>query len=330
MDRLLHRFLIINLLALLASLGFGTMIASPGEWKMGMVQGLVTALLISPAISGLEMFLGHRFHHLPFGLFVLVKSCLHTVIIVTSLLISGEIFDSAARDFFWPSLGFAFLLSSLLNAGLALDSLLGGSVLLGLLTGRYYRPKKEDRLFLLADMAGSTALAEKIGDMAFHRLLDRLFRDLSEPVQHHKGSIYRYVGDEMIVTWPLEKGLKLARCLNCGLAMKALLAEKAEDYEAEFGCRPTFRFVLHSGPVVAGEMGRMKREIVYLGDTINTAARLENLGKDLNQDLLISEPVRHLLSKSATNKNEPDFNWVDLGSYQLKGKIQPLHLFTVT
>jgi hypothetical protein len=72
-----------------------------------------------------------------------------------------------------------------------LRSLLGGRTLIALLTGRYHRPKSEERIILFLDLCGSTELAEKLGDEAFHRFLNRVFFDVTEPVLEAGGEICR-------------------------------------------------------------------------------------------------------------------------------------------
>src|SRR3546814_5763134 len=76
--------------------------------------------------------------------------------------------------------------------------LLGPGVLGDLMRGRYHQPRRENRLFVFFDMRGSTAIAERIGDVAFHRLLNRFFIDLTEAVLPWHGIVHKYVGDEMI------------------------------------------------------------------------------------------------------------------------------------
>ena len=67
------------------------------------------------------------------------------------------------------------------------NSLLGKDVLLSFVTGRYYRPRVEQRVFLIMDMKNSTAAAERLGEVDFHRLLNRLVTDLSGPIVLHDG-----------------------------------------------------------------------------------------------------------------------------------------------
>src|SRR3546814_2461537 len=82
--------------------------------------------------------------------------------------------------------------------------LLGPGVLGDLMRGRYHQPRRENRLFVFFDMRGSTAIAERIGDVTFHRLLNRFFIDLTEAVLPWHGIVHKYVGDELLVTWPLD------------------------------------------------------------------------------------------------------------------------------
>ena len=99
---------------------------------------------------------------------------------------------------------------------LDVNSLLGQNVLLNFITGRYYAPRLESRVFLFLDMEGSTGLAERLGPLAFHRLLNRFVLDLTEPIVAARGEIHSYVGDEVIATWKLEDG-KRARALRRSL-----------------------------------------------------------------------------------------------------------------
>src|SRR5262249_62423918 len=71
------------------------------------------------------------------------------------------------------SFGFAFGI----NLAIVLGRLLGPCVVLSLLTGRYHRPREEQRLVLFMDLRGSTPAAEKLGRAQFHRCLNRVVRD---------------------------------------------------------------------------------------------------------------------------------------------------------
>ena len=68
---------------------------------------------------------------------------------------------------------------------------------------------------------------------------------------------------------------------SCVFAIDAALTAHAESYRSRFGVVPEFRAGLHGGPVVASQVGDSKQEIVYFGDTINTAARIQGECKRL-------------------------------------------------
>jgi adenylate cyclase len=172
-----------------------------------------------------------------------------------------------------------------------MQRMIGGRVLGNFVMGRYHRPVREDRAFLFLDLADSTALTQRLGDIGVHALISRVFFDIDEVILRHGGEVHRYIGDEVVVTWPLADCRDDGQCLSCYPAIQMLIAERAEEYRATFGVVPVFRAGLHGGPVVAGECGDSKREIVFFGDTINTAARLRSACKDLGVQFLVSQDL---------------------------------------
>ena len=68
------------------------------------------------------------------------------------------------------------------------------------MTGRYSRPRVEERVFLFVDLEGSTFAAERLGPQRFLSLLDTIAFDMADAVLEGGGTIHRYVGDELIVT----------------------------------------------------------------------------------------------------------------------------------
>ena len=91
-----------------------------------------------------------------------------------------------------------------------------------------------------------------------------------------------------------------------------------------FGETPQFRAVIHGGSIVAGECGDSRRQITYLGDVLNTTARLEVLAKKLGIENIVS---RHLLGQLTL----PDsIVAVDLGRHNLKGVAKPIEVNALT
>jgi adenylate cyclase len=190
--------------------------------------------------------------------------------------------------------------------------------------GRYHQPHLEDRFFLFVDIRGSTTLAERIGPIAVHRFLAAVFSVASDPIADHGGEIYQYVGDEMVVTWPVSAGRRDARPLACFFAIEAAIEAAAGEFEREFGVVPRLRAALHAGPVIGGEIGDSKREIVFHGDVMNTAARLEQATRDLDRPFLVSAQALGRLDGTEPYAREA------LGPRALRGREAPVEIYAVT
>ena len=223
-----------------------------------------------------------------------------------------------ARDVLF-SLAASFVVVFLLDV----NRLLGQNVLFNFVTGRYYRPRLEERILLFIDMEGSTGLAERLGPLAFHRLLNRFVFDLTEPIVSARGEIYSYVGDELIATWKLADGVAEARCVAACFAALDELARRAPDYVREFGAAVNFRAGLHCGPLVTGEMGSVKKEIVFLGDTVNTAARIQDFCRETGDRVLASADLIDRLELP------PGVAKRSLGDLRLRGKGADLALYAL-
>ncbi len=118
--------------------------------------------------------------------------------------------------------------------------------------------------------------------VAIHRLLDRTFRLLTLAVVDYRGEVLNYIGDEVIVTWRERDGAIDCRPLRCFAAMRHELSGASSQFEREFGAVPRIRGSLHFGPVIVGEIGDVKRAIVFNGDVMNAAARLEELSRTVD------------------------------------------------
>src|SRR5271170_361359 len=132
--------------------------------------------------------------------------------------------------------------------------MVGGRVLGSFLLGTYHRPRREQRIVMFLDIAGSTALAEQLGEVRVHDLITRFFFDIDEPIADQDGEVHAYVGDEVIVTWPLsEDPERNAQSLRCFFAIEERMTELAPSYAQEFGVVPRFRAGIHAGSVVVSE-----------------------------------------------------------------------------
>lgn len=191
------------------------------------------------------------------------------------------------------------------------------------LTGRYHKPRQELRLFMFLDMRSSTAIAEKLGHVKYFQLLNELYRDITDPILYSRGEIYQYVGDEISVSWPLRRGVRRQRCIRCFLDIRTKLRKRAKHYETRYGIIPTFKAGFHYGQVTTGEVGLVKRERIYSGDVVNTAARIQNTCNAHGVDNLISKDLLDVLHLPG------NYNTREIGSIALRGKQHPTSLWTI-
>ena len=214
------------------------------------------------------------------------------------------------------------LVSFAINFVRQLNRMLGPGTLVNLLLGRYHRPVAEDRIFMFLDLNDSTRIAAALGPLRFNDFKNDFFHDLAEPVLETRGQIYQYVGDEAVVTWTVERGLRQANCLRCIFLVSERIHEQKARYLARYGIVPEFKAGLHGGPVVTAEIGDIKKDIVHSGDTVNTAARVEAQCRPLERRVLVSES---LLRRCALPE---ELEAEDMGQRELRG-TEALRLFSV-
>lgn len=299
-------------------------VAAPGDRSrlVGAGYGLtVGALAFVLVLVVREWVWNSSLVHLRFGLFSLINFTLNAIAIVVAVRLAGTPFGiQPGTTAYLTGLAFAVALSG----WFAVDRFLGKGVLIGLLLGRYHHPRYENRVFLFADLADSTPLAQRLGDLRYHEFLNTLIVRIGPAIDRHGGWVHRYLGDEIIVTWPWSSGTDDATCLRCAVAILESIREAQSDFEEEFAEVPRMRIALHGGQVVAGEITGIKREIVFSGDAVNTTARIESVAGELDRDLVIS---RELLDEM----DLPDgLACEDLGSFRLKGRAEDIALLAVT
>ena len=290
----------ISLTSAVISAYFGYAVApadQPPLW--GAVQGILTSLLIATPVAFFEVrrarinSLGWM-RRLPLAGYFLVKVVFYCVVILVGLILSRLLMSIGDRQFiifdpiFRNSVLFSVSMSVVGNLIIETGRLLGFGTLKNLLLGRYARPRSEQRAFLLIDMKDSTGLAEKLGAIRFHELLNAFFRDIADAALECDAEIHKYVGDEAILTWPEGLALSAGDCLDCPFLTRQNIDRNTARYRDRFGTAPEFRAALHCGEIVAGEMGDVRREIAYVGDTLNVAARLLESSKGLGHDVLAS------------------------------------------
>ena len=163
-------------------------------------------------------------------------------------------------------------------------------------------------------------VTQELGNRRALALFTEFFADIDEPVSRFGGEPHRYIGDEIVVTWPLGE---IDSAIETIGAIRFKISEKANHYVEHYGAVPKFRAAAHGGETISGKVGsEKKREIVYFGDTINTTARLTGLARELGIDVLASEQVVNSLKK-------PCPEMTPLGDFPLKGLTEPLRVYSI-
>lgn len=325
-----RRRLFLRILAISACVGavYGLAVSTRESIPVSVVIGILNGVAVAACIAGTEIFLLRRpaalraLARLPFAAVVLLKTVayggmvsLYGLLLTRTarhLLVESGMFSP--RTSLLAGVGFALGITALFVLVLQATALVGRRTFRDLLLGRYRRPREERRFFLFVDVVGSTAIAERLGPLKAHQFLARVFGLAAEPIAAAQGEIHQYVGDEIVVTWTEAEGRPDARPLRCYFDLQEALDAEAAEFREAFGVTPSLRAALHLGDVIAGEVGEQRRAIVFHGDVMNTAARLEQATRDLGARFIASADAL------AAMRGTEAFALRELGELQLRGR----------
>ncbi len=200
---------------------------------------------------------------------------------------------------------------------------LGQGVLKNFLIGRYHQAREEERIFMFLDMKSATTIAEKLGHVRYYQLLNEYYADITEAIIQTSGQIYQYVGDEVVVSWKLKDGIKGNNCLRCFFTIKDIFSDRSEEYIREFGLVPGFKAGIHYGKVTTGEIGVVKKEIIFTGDVSNTTARIQSICNAHGVDILISNDLFFKLNTG------DEYTLKEIEKCELKGKDKKVDILSI-
>ncbi len=182
-----------------------------------------------------------------------------------------------------------------------------------------------DVTILFADLRNFTGFAEKRSPMAVVEMINRYFTEMEGVISNHGGVVLQFIGDEIEAVFGVletngnHPNQAVAAALAMRAAMQRLNAERRERGEIEIH----HGIGIHSGPVLAGNVGSSKRKTYsMLGDTVNLASRLQVLNKKLATDILISDETRSRLVLSDTALRP-------MGPHTVKGKTEAVVVYAV-
>lgn len=180
------------------------------------------------------------------------------------------------------------VVTSIAIAVVQVEEWMGRRTFMGFLLGRYEKPKREERVVLTMDLVGSTELAERLGDLRYYRFLNHTYSLMTDAVLRNEADIHKYVGDEVIFTWPMRVGIRHHNCLDLFFDIIARIEANTNDLQREYGAVPRFRAAVHGGRVISAQVGHIKRTVDLSGDVMNSVSRMLGLAKTMKTDILVS------------------------------------------
>ncbi len=304
---------------------------------------VVTGFSIGFFIGFFEwIFSNHKIKRLPYSIILLFRAisyffitliCVYIILIIflqknglgSQALADPQKFAEISRVYFLTNINTIYILLLTLSATFIwqLKSFFGKGVLINYLTGRYHKPSIEERIFMFLDLNDATTFAEKLGSKKYSSFLSDFFNDLDSAFVKTKGQVFQYVGDEVIVIWKPAEGLLNSNCIKAYLLAIDILKKRKDYYLDKYNVFPAFKASLHLGEVTITEIGVSKKEIVYHGDTINTASRICATAHSLGKSILISETLHDQL------ETDSDIIFENMGAHTFKGKKQKMRIYSI-
>jgi class 3 adenylate cyclase/tetratricopeptide (TPR) repeat protein len=179
--------------------------------------------------------------------------------------------------------------------------------------------ERKEVTVLLADVAGSLAMSEKLDPEDVHALMNGFFALAIEAVHAERGTVNQFRGDGFMALFgaPRARGDDPARALRAALAVRERSREYAQSVRARFGVPFTVRIGVSTGLVWVGAIGNeLRRDYTAEGPTVGLAARLEALAAP--SQILISEE---------TARRASGFALADLGPRPVRGLRDPVRVF---
>lgn len=303
---------------------------SIGSFFMGLFQGCVEVLWMKAYFSKLALWqkfvYKSVFYFFLIILFMSVLTLTINAILLDSLVFSKKVFDSLLEFMshfsFWTSVMYTGIIFDIALFYSEIETYLGNNALMNYL-GKYHKPKQEKRIFMFLDMKSSTTIAEHIGHQSYFELLKTYYADMTNAILETSGEVYQYVGDEIVVTWKDNKGMHKNNCIQCFIKISEAITQNKDYYIERFGLVPEFKAGFHIGEVTAGEIGIIKKDIIYTGDVLNTTARIQSECNAYNSQTLLSEILFNQLTV------EQGYTFVQKDKLLLEGKKEYIQLYDV-
>jgi adenylate cyclase len=191
--------------------------------------------------------------------------------------------------------------------------------------GRGVEAEEREVTILFTDIAGYTSISDGMNPKELAGLLNNYFEVLVQPVTAQGGTVDKFIGDALMAFWnaPDEQDDHADFAINAALEIQKVTHEFNNERAAK-GQKPLItRIGLHTGRVLVGNIGASERmNYTIVGDAVNTASRLEALGKEIGETLCISSDTR--------DAARMDYAWCEVHRVILKGRSQETLVYTIS
>jgi len=175
---------------------------------------------------------------------------------------------------------------------------------------------------LFADVVGFTTISEKLDPETVYTIIDESVSAFRDEIYTHEGTLDKFMGDGVMALFgaPVAHEDDPARALRCALGMQGALKRVNDALVAKHGITLQMRIGLNLGTVVVADIGAdLKMNYTAMGDTVNVAARLQS----------VAEPGTILASRAVYEETRALFEFSELGSIRVKGRIEPVEIYQI-
>lgn len=188
---------------------------------------------------------------------------------------------------------------------------------------------------IFCDLSNYTKISEAFAPQEIIALVNEYLAAMTPIIEDHRGCLLDFTGDGIIAGFgvPLPNPEHATDAVRCAIAMRQRLTRLNGEWEARglavrwqsIGIdRIEARMGIHTGPLVAGNIGGPSRmKYCVMGDTVNIAARLEQMNKEFNSTILVSDQVKIRVPVSLTA------SFSDYGIVNIRGRVQAVGAFSV-
>lgn len=333
----------LGIISHLQTLSMSQMVELPVKNDFGSVMliSIIIGFIYGIFLGIADYYLDKRFfRRMPLGKIFLLKTFISLVVltllfaflrfVLFSLLIAPTLkanvlalTQNTWKYFYFICLVFYFVMTLIITFINQVNNKYGPGVLLPILMGKYRNPIEEERIFMFMDLKSSTSIAETLGHIKYSSFIRDAFLDINQVLFPYSALVYQYVGDEIVLSWDIKEGLKKLNCVHFYFACEKQFAEKSDYYIKNYEQVPHFKAGLHMGKVTAVEIGEIKRDIAYHGDTLNTTARIQHLCNEYGKKFLVSSFFAEQSNAGSQFKVE------SIGDILLKGKKEPVGISSI-